>query len=233
MARSASMALAAQAAAAASLRRHTPLTPVSPPSPSHTTHDYTPGSFTYSRSMSATPEALMNRRAELDGTEALSAGERCLLVLLVGSSALTTPLITGVVAAYDIADEIHVNCCVRFNPAYLLPCQGYSEHRQCLPPTACKMAVAGAGMPQASASHQQAAAHEQQQSFIPESQAPAYVVDVSAEEPATAEEASNVEVDTASATIDSTAAEQSSQQQQVDFAFATCADRLCFSRISC
>ncbi|DBA71260.1 TPA: hypothetical protein ACH3X2_011078 [Trebouxia sp. C0005] len=145
MARSASMALAAQAAAAASLRRHTPLTPVSPPSPSHTTHDYTPGSFTYSRSMSATPEALMNRRAELDGTEALSAG---------------------------------------------------------------------AGMPQASASHQQAAAHEQQQSFIPESQAPAYVVDVSAEEPATAEEASNVEVDTASATIDSTAAEQSSQQQQ-------------------
>ncbi len=75
MARSASMALAAQAAAAASLRRHTPLTPVSPPSPSHTTHDYTPGSFTYSGSMSATPEALMSRRAELDGTEALSAGE--------------------------------------------------------------------------------------------------------------------------------------------------------------
>ncbi|DBB17851.1 TPA: hypothetical protein ACH3X3_002868 [Trebouxia sp. C0006] len=143
MARSASMALAAQAAAAASLRRHTPLTPVSPPSPSHTTHDYTPGSFTYSGSMSATPEALMSRRAELDGTEALSAG-----------------------------------------------------------------------VPQASASHQQEAAHEQQQSFTPESQAPAYVVDVSAEEPATAEEAPAVEVDAAFATIHSTVAEQSSQQQQ-------------------
>jgi len=103
MARSASMALAAQAAAAASLRRHTPLTPVSPPSPSHTTHDYTPGSFTYSGSMSATPEALMSRRAELDGTEALSAGERCLLVLLV-VLCITTPVVTGVLAVYDTAD---------------------------------------------------------------------------------------------------------------------------------
>lgn len=104
MARSASMALAAQAAAAASLRRQTPLTPVSPPSPSHTTHDYTPGSFTYSGSMSATPEALMSRRAELDGTEALSAGERCLLVLLV-VLCITTPVVTGVLAVYDTADK--------------------------------------------------------------------------------------------------------------------------------
>jgi len=96
MARSASMALAAQAAAAASLRRHTPLTPVSPPSPSHTTHDYTPGSFTYSGSMSATPEALMSRRAELDGTEALSAGERrCFVVLCI-----TTTALPGVLAAF-------------------------------------------------------------------------------------------------------------------------------------
>lgn len=77
MARSASMALAAQAAAAASLRRHTPLTPVSPASPSHTTHNYTPGSFTYSGSLSkelATPELLRSRRTELDGTEVLSGG---------------------------------------------------------------------------------------------------------------------------------------------------------------
>lgn len=95
------------------------------------------------------------------------------------------------------------------------------------------MAVACAGMPQASASHQQAAAHEQQQSFTPESQAPAYVVDVSAEEPATSEEASTVEVDAASVITDSTAAEQSSQQQQVNCAFELCADQTCFSRISC
>ena len=76
MARSASMALAAQAAAAASLRHQTPLTPLSvpSPSPSHATFTYTPGSFTYSGSMSATPEVLRSRRAELDGTEALSAG---------------------------------------------------------------------------------------------------------------------------------------------------------------
>ena len=95
------------------------------------------------------------------------------------------------------------------------------------------MAVACAGVPQAPASHQQAAAHEQQQSFTPESQALAYVVDVSAEEPATAEEASTVEVDAASATIDSTAAEQSSQQQQVTFSFELRADPICFSCISC
>lgn len=88
------------------------------------------------------------------------------------------------------------------------------------------MTVAGAGVSQASASHQQAAAHEQ--SFTPQSQAPAYVVDVSAEEPSTAEEASTVEFDAASATIDSSAAEQSSQQQQVNFAFEFCADQTCF-----
>ena len=97
------------------------------------------------------------------------------------------------------------------------------------------MAVASAGVPQASASHQQEAAHEQQQSFTPKSQAPAYVVDVSAEDPATAEEAPAVEVDAAFATIDSTVAEQSSQQQQqqVHFASELCADQICFSRISC
>ncbi len=99
MARSASMALAAQAAAAASLRRHTPLTPVSPPSPSHTTHDYTPGSFTYSGSMSATPEALMSRRAELDGTEPLSAGEHCLSILLMVLCIIIT-IDAGVLAAF-------------------------------------------------------------------------------------------------------------------------------------
>lgn len=87
MARSASMALAAQAAAAASLRHQTPVTPLSPPlsvpspSPSHATFTYTPGSFTYSGSMSVTPEVLKSRRAELDGTEALSAGARDLLLV--------------------------------------------------------------------------------------------------------------------------------------------------------
>ena len=96
------------------------------------------------------------------------------------------------------------------------------------PSTVCKMAVACVGVPQTSASHQQAAAHEQQQSFTPESQAPAYVVDVCAEEPATAEDASTVEVDAASATIDSTAAEQSSQQQQVTSVFELGADQVCF-----
>lgn len=91
------------------------------------------------------------------------------------------------------------------------------------------MTVADAGVSQASASHQQAAAHEQQQSFTPERQAPAYVVDASVEEPSTAEEASTVEFDAASATIDSSATEQSSQQQQVDFAFELCADQICFA----
>ena len=83
MARSASMALAAQAAAAASLRHQTPLTPLSvpSPSPSHATFTYTPGSFTYSGSMSVTPEVLKSRRAELDGTEALSAGVQILLLI--------------------------------------------------------------------------------------------------------------------------------------------------------
>ncbi len=83
MARSASMALAAQAAAAASLKRQAPLTPVSLASPSHTTHAYTPGSFTYSGSLSRelpTPEILRSRRAELDATEALSGGMPCCMV---------------------------------------------------------------------------------------------------------------------------------------------------------
>ena len=78
------MALAAQAAAAASVRRQnaaapaTPVTPESAASPSHTTHTYTPGSFTYSGSLSKelpTPEMLKSRRVELDGTEALSGGK--------------------------------------------------------------------------------------------------------------------------------------------------------------
>lgn len=94
------------------------------------------------------------------------------------------------------------------------------------------MAVACAGVPQAPASHQQAAAHEQQQSFTPESRAPACTVDMSAEEPASAEEASIIEVDATSATIDSTA-EQSSQQQQVNFAFELCADQICLPCTSC
>lgn len=78
MARSASMALAAQAAATAALKHQpAPLTPVAPASPSHTTHDYTPGSFAGSVSLSRelpTPDALASRRAELDGSQPLSAG---------------------------------------------------------------------------------------------------------------------------------------------------------------
>ena len=73
------MALAAQAAATAALKHQpAPLTPVSPASPSHTTHDYTPGSFAGSASLSRelpTPEALAKRRAEIDGSQPLSVGE--------------------------------------------------------------------------------------------------------------------------------------------------------------
>ena len=74
------MALAAQAAAAAASKQHAaPLTPASAASPhAHTTHDYTPGSFAGSASMSRelpTPEALTNRRAELDGSQPISSGE--------------------------------------------------------------------------------------------------------------------------------------------------------------
>lgn len=66
------MALAAQAAAAAALKhQHTPLSPsgTSLASTSHSTHDYTPGSFAGTASMSRelpTPETLISRRAELD-----------------------------------------------------------------------------------------------------------------------------------------------------------------------
>ena len=74
------MALAAQAAAAAALKQqHAPLTPsgTSHASPSHTTHDYTPGSFAGTASMSRelpTPEALISRRAELDDSQHSDAG---------------------------------------------------------------------------------------------------------------------------------------------------------------
>lgn len=80
MARSASMALAAQAAAAAALKHQpAPLTPngISLASPSHSTHDYTPGSFAGSASMSRelpTPETLSTRRAELDDSDHVASG---------------------------------------------------------------------------------------------------------------------------------------------------------------
>lgn len=81
MARSASMALAAQAAAAAALKHQTaPLTPngILLASPSYSTHDYTPGSFAGSVSMSRellTPETLTSRRAELDVSHHVDEGD--------------------------------------------------------------------------------------------------------------------------------------------------------------
>lgn len=74
------MALAAQAAAAAALKHQpAPLTPygTSLASPSYSTHDYTPGSFAGSASMSRelpTPETLTSRRAELDESQHEDAG---------------------------------------------------------------------------------------------------------------------------------------------------------------
>ena len=75
------MALAAQAAAAAALKHQpAPLTPngISVASPSHSTHDYTPGSFAGSASVSRelpTPEILNSRRAELDDSHCVDAGD--------------------------------------------------------------------------------------------------------------------------------------------------------------
>ena len=86
MARSASMALAAQAAAAAALKHQTALlTPngISLASPSHSTHDYTPGSFAGSASLSRelpTPETLTSRRAELDGSCYVDAGDSAAII---------------------------------------------------------------------------------------------------------------------------------------------------------
>ena len=82
MARSASMALAAQAAAVAALKRQpSPLTPVSLASPSHTPHDSPPGSLAGSARISRELpilESLTSRRAELDGSERIDAGEKVL-----------------------------------------------------------------------------------------------------------------------------------------------------------
>lgn len=80
MARSASMALAAQAAAVAALKRQpSPLTPASLALPSHTTHDYTPGSIAGGASISwelPIPETLTSRRAELDGSQRIDTGDK-------------------------------------------------------------------------------------------------------------------------------------------------------------
>ena len=233
MARSASMALAAQAAAAASLRHQTPLTPLSvpSPSPSHATFTYTPGSFTYSGSMSVTPEVLKSRRAELDGTEALSAGAQILLLICCMKMLRCVQLhnctraISGnilsflsskpaLVALQDISVMsfacLHVSLVI-------------SDCKHNLHVPVLKTASAYAGSIQAADNLQQAAAQEQQESLTPESRVPPY--DTAADQPSTAEESSIAEAAAVPTAVDSIAEYQSSQQQQVTL--STCEPCYC------